>query len=71
MLRHEQARRKIALPQSMEVPGPDWPTEYPRAAGAYSGFPKKYHDLVAALQRAQLALGPLLERVAQETRDFT
>lgn len=69
MLRHEQSRRKITLPQSMEVPGPDWPTEYPRAAGTYSGFPKKYHDLVAALQRAQLALGPLLERVAQENRD--
>lgn len=59
-LSHERQRRKITLPASLESPGPNWQTDFPKAAKTFNGYPPELHTLEASLKYAGACLTPVL-----------
>lgn len=62
-LNHEHRRRKMTLPSSLESPGSNWYTDFPKAAKTFNGYPEELHALEDALHFAGKCLTPVLEGI--------
>ncbi|MCI9888544.1 nucleotidyl transferase AbiEii/AbiGii toxin family protein [Micrococcales bacterium 31B] len=60
LLRHEQRRRRIKLPQALTSPGDQWSAAFPKAARDFEDYPPEFHSLDAALKHAGGCLSPIL-----------
>lgn len=59
-LNHEQQRRQMTLPLTLQSPGPNWQTTFPKAARTFNGYPEALHSLEASLEYAGECLNPVL-----------
>ncbi len=60
VLEREVGRRRMTLPDKMQVPAEDWVTSFPKAAAAFAEYPRKYWNLAAALEYCSTCLNEVL-----------
>ncbi|MFC9935830.1 nucleotidyl transferase AbiEii/AbiGii toxin family protein [Glutamicibacter sp. NPDC127525] len=68
VLKHEQQRRKIRLPDQLVSPHPSWNKEYPKAARAFAQYPQHLLPLDKALDYAGTCLNEILNNTRTEGR---
>lgn len=61
LVRREAARSPVTLPASMQVPGPEWQTQYPRFATRETLIPEEFRDLEEAVRLVGRCLDPVLD----------
>lgn len=60
VLRHEEARRRMTLPDAMIAPAVGWETAFPRAAQDFAEYPPELRALAASLEVAAACLDVIL-----------